>query len=497
MSLRLIYIALFIVLAGNPGLAQVNCTVPLAPVLTSVSVIPESGNVVIRWNGSPSDNISAYIIYYYSPESEGWIALEDTIWNPSARSYTYTNPVANRKSMRFVAAAYRNSLLPGGDGCPSELSNPLNTVFSESSIDTCSKQITLKWNGYTDTPVNVTGYDILVAENSNPLAVAYHTGEDARSFTISDFSTGSNYCFALRAVLEDGTYSYSNKTCLSTTMQRAPEWINADYATVDENNNIALSFSVDPNAEINRFVLEKKTGSGTYVKLSDEVSRNNRVTYTDIKPDLTRINYYRLSAINGCKVPVTISDIASNIVLNHEQNSGSLMLSWNQAGKLADEVFSYNLFMDAGDGFRELSSIITDTIQQIDLKDIMYEISTDKLCFFVRSNESGNPYGINSQFRSATICENIVEKITVPNLFTPNNDLKNDRFRPVLSFTPTDYRLVISDRHGKTVFQSSDFLEEWDGSGGSGSETIFLWFLKLKSPSGKTYTRTGTVTLIR
>jgi gliding motility-associated-like protein len=497
MSLRLINIALFIFFAGTSGLAQVNCTVPLSPVLTSVTVIPENGNVGIRWNGSPSDNISAYIIYYYSPENEGWIALEDTIWNPSARSFTYTNPVANRKSMRFVAAAYRNSLISGGDGCPSELSNPLNTIFCESLIDTCSKQITLKWNSYSDNPVNITGYDILASENANPLAVAYHTGKDARTFSVSDFSTGSNYCFAIRAVLEDGTYSYSNKTCLSTAMQRAPVWINADYATVDENNNIALSFTIDPSAEINRFILEKKSGTGSFIKLADEVSRDNRVTYTDINPDLTRINYYRLSAMNGCKVAVTVSDIVSNMVLNHEQNSGNLILSWNQSGKLPGEVFSYNLFMNTGDGFRELSSIISDTIRTIELKDIIYEIATDKMCFFVRANESGNPFGINSQSRSATICEDIIEKITVPNLFTPNNDLKNDRFRPVLSFTPVDYRLMISDRHGKIVFQTSDFMEEWDGSGGSGSETVFLWFLKLKSPSGKTYTRTGTVTLVR
>jgi gliding motility-associated-like protein len=496
MIYRFIYIALIITFTWNSGICQVNCTVPLAPILTSVSVIPETGNVNLRWNPSPSDNISAYIVYYYSPENDGWIALEDTIWNPSARSYTYTNPIANLKSMRFVVAAYRNSLVAGRAGCPSELSNSLNTIHSESSIDTCNKQITFNWNSYSDRPIDITGYDILVSKDGNILSPVYHTGKDSRSFTVTDFTTGSNYCFVIRATLVDGMYSSSNKTCLSSTMQKAPEWINADYATVDENHNINLSFTIDPLSEIKSFVLEKKTGSNAYVKLTDAISKNNQVTFTDVKPDLTNINNYRLSAINGCKVPVIFSSNVSNIVLNHEQNSGNLMFSWNQPWMTSGGVL-YNLFIDTGAGFQERSSDISDTIQTIDLKNIIYEISSDKLCIYVQANEYGNEFGINSQTKSATICEDLIENITVPNLFTPDNDLKNDHFRPVLSFTPTDYKLIISDRHGKTVFQTSDFMEEWDGSGGSGSENVFLWILNLKSPSGKTYSRTGTVTLIR
>jgi gliding motility-associated-like protein len=92
-----------------------------------------------------------------------------------------------------------------------------------------------------------------------------------------------------------------------------------------------------------------------------------------------------------------------------------------------------------------------------------------------------------------------IENITVPNVFTPDNDLINDLFRPVLSFTPKNYHLIISDRKGTVLFESADYLEEWDGSkkGNPQSETVCLWFLKVTTPSGKTISKTGTVTLIK
>jgi gliding motility-associated-like protein len=83
-------------------------------------------------------------------------------------------------------------------------------------------------------------------------------------------------------------------------------------------------------------------------------------------------------------------------------------------------------------------------------------------------------------------------------VFTPNNDLKNDRFKPVLSFTPVEYKFIISNRQGKVLFETRDFLEDWDGSlnGDPQPQGVYLWFLKVTTPAGKNITRTGTVTII-
>jgi gliding motility-associated-like protein len=111
--------------------------------------------------------------------------------------------------------------------------------------------------------------------------------------------------------------------------------------------------------------------------------------------------------------------------------------------------------------------------------------------------EMSNPHGITGQSISSRICTEPTELITVPNIFTPDNDLINDVFRPVLSFTPLDYQLIITDRKGIVLFESKDFLEVWDGThnGTPQPQDVFLWFLKVTTPSGKSISKTGTVTI--
>ena len=47
----------------------------------------------------------------------------------------------------------------------------------------------------------------------------------------------------------------------------------------------------------------------------------------------------------------------------------------------------------------------------------------------------------------------------VPNVFTPNNDGRNDAFQIYSNCTIQDYELTIYDRWGNLVFQSTDINE--------------------------------------
>lgn len=477
--------------------SQIDCTVPLSPVLTSVSVQPETGKTDLKWDLRPSSGIAAYIIYTYE---NGDAIRPDTLWDPSVTSYTITNTAPKYSSKSYIMAAYRLPGIPGKVGCPSPLSNVLSTIFCSSELDTCNKKISVRWNRYTDYPKHVKEYKILVSVNGGPLSEMYTTGNSTDNFSISDFTTDSQYCFVVRAVLDDGTVSNSNKSCLSTKMQRPPAWINADYASINDENNIMLSFTIDLLSAIRLFALERKNGtSGTFQEIARPASDNGTVLFTDNNADINTINYYRLSAINSCNIPVTVSNISSNIVLSLETSGDDLKLSWNSYKKWLGIVSSYRLFINTGKGFGERAIIqAADTVFTLRYKEIMFEVSGSEVCFYVDALETSNPHEVVGKSLSPKICTGPTELITVPNVFTPDNDLLNDFFRPFLSFTPLDYHLIISDRKGKVLFETRDYRAEWGGSrnGNTQSQGVCLWFLKVTTPSGKSISKTGTVTII-
>ncbi len=495
MRKKILYIILLTINSLSWSLkAQVNCITdpPLPPELTSVSVVPETGFTVINWSLSPSPDIAAYIIYTFK-NSDGMPV--DTIWDPLITSFTIPTVSTKYYSTSYVVAAMR---LPR---CTSILSNSLATIYLEADVDSCKRTITLKWNSYNHLPKNVESYSIFSSLNNQGFSELENIVPDSTNYTISNFLSDQSYCFYLQANLEDGTVSKSNSICIITRIQKPPAWINADYATISDDKEIALSFTIDDDTDISTYSLEKKTGySGSFSEIKRFEGIKGSIAYTDYDADLKRVNFYRLSALNNCNIPLTTSNISSNIVLSLKKEGDDIVLSWNPYRKWNGEVSSYRLYSDTGEGYVEKNLIpSSDTTFSVSYKDIMYNISANRICFYISSTETGNPYNITGESRSSAACTEPAELITVPNLFTPDNDLLNDLFKPVLSFTPADYHLIINDRFGKKVFDSRNSLEEWDGTekGSPAPQGVYLWFLDLTTPSGERIKRTGTVTIIR
>jgi len=487
-----IILALFCFLSNN-SYSQPDCITdpPSPPLLTSVSVQPASGYTEINWNISTSPDIAAYIVY--SLINGDGIPL-DTLWDASANNYILTSKVTKYHSASYVVAAMR---LPR---CTSIFSNVLSTIFTMASIDTCNKQIGVSWNSYNSYPKGVTDYSVLVSVNRGSFTEAKRVTPDQHNFTMNDFVTDAEYCFIVRANLEGGTYSTSNDSCTLTKMERPPQWINADQATVTDENRISLAYTIDPLSEINRFSLERMSVPlATFQQIAQVTSDNGTVLYLDNNADINTVNYYMLSAINNCNLPVTSSNIASNILLSLDRIGNDLNLSWNSYRGWLGIVSGYRLFINTGSGFEEKVFLQQgDTLYALGYNELMYQVTGNEVCFYVSASESSNPFGINGQSNSSVVCTIPTEIVTVPGVFTPNNDLLNDLFRPVLSFTPKEYHLIISDRTGNVLFETRDFNSEWDGSvnGNPQPQGVCLWFLKVTTPSGKSISKTGTVTII-
>lgn len=497
MKNRSLYIILVLLsLNGHHLFSQTNCEVPSPPELTSVSVIPGTSTTLLNWTLSQSSGVTAYIIYFYDIRlgNPGFYAI-DTIWDPAATTYSDTR--IQYKSFQYRIAAFRPPK------CASELSNVLSTVFTEARLDTCTKEINISWNRYIPpSPQIVTKYTILMSVNNGNFNETGNVTPEITSFKISNFTIDAVYCFRVVANIDGGMNSSSYNACLTAKMQTPPGWINADYATVTEEGGISLSFSVDPDSEIDLFALDRREGySGPFNQIAQiPLTDGEKVLYNDNAAKQDAVWFYRLSAVNSCNIRVMTSNIASNMDLRARAVGSEIVLQWNRYRDWEGSVTSYRIFMDSGNGFSQKDATTpSDTTYSVFIPDIMYNLTRSEVCFYISSSESSNPYGINGESLSDTSCISIEENVTVPNIFSPDGDGLNDLFRPVITYTPVNYQLLITDRQMKTIFETRDFNESWDGSEGSSPVPggVYLWFLKITTPAGRVINRTGTLTVIK
>jgi gliding motility-associated-like protein len=103
----------------------------------------------------------------------------------------------------------------------------------------------------------------------------------------------------------------------------------------------------------------------------------------------------------------------------------------------------------------------------------------------------------------------VISDVQFPNVFTPNvggpnggsyniNDFSNDVFFPYTAGV-TEYNLMIFNRWGELIFQSRDIAIGWDGyfNGKLCQQDAYVWKVDLKFFDGRTYNKTGSVTLLR
>lgn len=87
----------------------------------------------------------------------------------------------------------------------------------------------------------------------------------------------------------------------------------------------------------------------------------------------------------------------------------------------------------------------------------------------------------------------------VPSAFSPNNDGKNDLFRPLLFGPVRQYRFTIFNRWGQTLFQSTEINKGWDGNyaGVKQDTNVFIWVCSYQLEGEQPKVKKGTVLLLR
>jgi gliding motility-associated-like protein len=462
---------------------------PMPPVLQLVSVDHSSAAANLSWSPGPSTGVTGYVIYRFI-NNEGYAI--DTIRNPAVLNYTDTGTGALFYSQSYVVAA-----LDAEDNV-SPLSNSLNTIYLDATLDTCNLQVNLSWTGFSPSTSMVTGYEILISSGGAfSTAVTKLPSETSHTLAISDFHT--TYTYMVRAILSNGQWSDSNQKLILTNLASPPAWIQISAVTVNTAGVIDISISYDPASEINQFRIERKSATGdAFSTIGSVNSSGGSFIFTDVSADVLKRHIYRASAVNNCNIAAINSGEATNIALSGEINDFLITLNWNSYLGWSEGISRYSVYVKTGEFFTIKAELTeTDTSYTADYRDIMYELVNEAVCFYIMAERGGN---FNPMVTSSSniICFESSENIFVPNAFTPDDNGLNDLWKPVLSFTPVTYHLVVRSRTGGSIFETDTFLQSWDGTyrGSKLPPDVYLWHLKVVTPSGRKIERRGTLALI-
>ena len=87
----------------------------------------------------------------------------------------------------------------------------------------------------------------------------------------------------------------------------------------------------------------------------------------------------------------------------------------------------------------------------------------------------------------------------MPSAFTPNNDGINDVFRVKYPAFIKSFHMVIYNRFGERVFETTDKFAGWNGSykGFPQQGGVYIWMISLTDNDGNKDNQQGTVMLVR
>ncbi len=466
---------------------------PERPVVDIVSVDTATGYVNIFYVPSTSDDVARYILFKKINNQNIWVDSIN-VSNGMEHLFSYTASQPNLESESYAVAARDTADNLSG------YSEYHSTMFLSGAYDSCNLSISLNWSPYIGWGDDLSEYQILTSVNDSTYRLLGTTADTLQEATIFHIKANQKYCYIIKALRNDGSYSFSNKICFTTNSQSLPENLNADFASVDD-ENILVSFTYTPG-EFNRFALiseNSNLAAPDTIEWFNLQSSTSGFTYTDAEANISLVNQYRIISYNPCGVAIKESNIATNIVLNASTTGNNSMLEWNNYQNWSGGIKEYEIYRLTSDGNEELidktsENNYADNLQGTDLSGISSEI-----CYRIKAVEGdSNPYGIQGESTSNISCVTYVPQILVPNAFTPNNDGNNDVIKPVIDVIPEGYSFSVYDRFGNMVFQTTNYTEGWNGDTAFGKKAmagVYLYLLSLNLADGTEVTQNGSITV--
>ncbi|MBL0913000.1 MAG: PKD domain-containing protein [Bacteroidia bacterium] len=304
------------------------------------------------------------------------------------------------------------------------------------------------------------------------------------SWNFGDPASGN----ANQAQTEDAVHTYTQSGSYTVTLitQNAAGCSDTAVQTIDILPGLTASFSPVQSTCSGYPLSFSGTFSGTVAQVvwdfgdGSALQQGSTVTHSYVSPGNYTISLSAVSAA-GCSsvytAPILVWQGAEAAFEASPQTAflSSPLISFSNHSQFAD-----TWYWNFGDGTTSGSENPQHSYSAEGIYPVMLVASGDSGC-------------IDTAWAEVQVID-----IEVPNIFSPNNDGKNDVFFINKPGIPAAL-MQIRNRWGQLLFESEDLLSGWDGSmqGGEAPGGTYFYVLRLSDSAGKQIFLNGHLTLVR
>lgn len=473
-------------------------TNPTDPVLDNISIDP-IGHPVISWTSSSSIDVAGYEIQQLLPS--GVWQIIGFANQPLTNFIADTLDACNRVKTFAILTVDKCDTRSTGEVTKKA---PLNTIkIGPLNINECKGTAMLTWNPYNNMNPSLGGYQIFRKEGVKPETLIGSTSPGVTTYTDTQgFISGVTYGYKVQAVSNDGTKT--STSCLKVfTSARPPrtDVLSLNYATVINSQYVEMRIRFSPPGTVKTIrVLRSLTANGNFETINSFSPGKQDTIINDKTAEVDqRSYYYKIEAIDECDITIT-STIARTIFLTCQPNNDeSNSLSWNAYEGWRSGIYNYEVYRKVNDDpFNLIDTVSAETTTYTDLPPASQQ-GGDIISYYVMASEGS----IIVHSTPGHSVSNIVKAIRPPQVMMPNAIAPhgiNNKFGPKMKYVANSgYQMLIFNKWGQQIFDSPDPTIGWDGKfkGEYAPFDIYFYHLRYSSLTGDSFTKTGSLILIR
>jgi len=471
---------------------------PLFPIFEYVTVVGD--NVEIKWLPSVSPEADAYIIHHST--DNGPVRI-DTIPNNNL-NYTHTNAEPGEKSERYTISTIDACKEEGGFNTLAS-----ETVFLQAISTTCSNSVFLNWTPYKGWLNGVDVYELYASYNGGAFSVFDTVPADSDRYNFQNTQDNTDdLCFQIKALRAgDSIESNSNSACVNllAASGNQPEYIYLRNLTILDDGSVQLQYYIDNSVEIEtvRYLSGSSVDDLNLIE-TQLISNNLPVlnTFNDAVSDTrNRILTYQVQVEDSCGTRYG-SKFARTIHLTGKPDGANTnYLNWTGFGIHHGTVNGYTVYrQDLNGDFIEVGNTIGDMVRFSEDVQFVQPNTDGKVCYRVEASYNMDypslPADSLLTSLSNVVCIAQPGRIIAPNAFAPNG--VNNIFKPVtVNIDPANYNMIIMNRWGGVVFESSNPEDGWDGKykGRDAQEGVYAYYFSYSGFDSKLREKKGTSNL--